>query len=514
MNKDDFKNNILNYFLALLFASVLAILQISHTFSMKLFDFKQGHPSPLNIVMPPFTGYKVPTEGESILYKFFYITKGEILSKIKVNSIKIFIKDEFPFVEVAVFVFIYFMLFLFFLIYIDRNKPNSFKRKILLFLITFLIAIAVKLTSNYSNFSIYYLPFIGITGLYLIFFDKRVAVSLTVLQSFIISIIYYFNPFLLFSFLCSSLFSMMFYKKNTRDVTYIIPFITGTFILALGVFLFGLYYNQIVLTDLKAILWTTAFLPFAFLLIQILKIYSPLFPRYDIMSYLNLDNPLLKLLKDKAPGTYQHSLSMANLAETAASSIEADGLLCRVGAYYHDIGKMLHAEYFIENQQGENPHNVLSPQESARMIKLHVSDGLQLAKEYKLPEYISQFIDKHHGSTLLEYFYEKAKITEKEVSVDDFKYPGRKPDNKETAILMIVDAIEAASRTIKEPTVQNIEAMVSKITFNKLLYSQLNSSTLTITELRKITLSLIESIKSNSHARIEYPWQKQDKKGN
>jgi putative nucleotidyltransferase with HDIG domain len=201
---------------------------------------------------------------------------------------------------------------------------------------------------------------------------------------------------------------------------------------------------------------------------------------------------------------------MANMAETVANEIGANGLLCRAGAYFHDIGKTAHPEYFIENQDGgENPHNTLSPIESARMIKLHVTIGLKLAEEYSLPEYISQFIDKHHGTSILEYFYEKAANSEngEEVNIEDFRYPGRKPDNKETAILMIVDAVEAASRTLNEPTQQEIESLITRIVFSKLLFNQLNMSGITLSDLRKIIVTLINSLRSNSHTRVRYPWQ-------
>jgi putative nucleotidyltransferase with HDIG domain len=261
--------------------------------------------------------------------------------------------------------------------------------------------------------------------------------------------------------------------------------------------------------NLISISWTLLSLPVFYLIVQLLKIYTSVFTKYNLMEYVNLDHPLLKKLKKEAPGTYQHSLAMANLAETAANEIGANGILCRVGAYYHDIGKTVSPNFFTENQQGKSPHSILEPIESATIIMSHVTNGTRLAKEHKLPKYITQFITTHHGTTVLEYFFDKANSTNKiQPNPNDFRYPGDKPTNKETAILMIVDSVEAASRSLDEITKDKLDELISKIVFKKILLNQLSKSTLTLTELRTIVLTLIDSLVNNSHSRIKYPWQK------
>jgi putative nucleotidyltransferase with HDIG domain len=342
----------------------------------------------------------------------------------------------------------------------------------------------------------------------MVFFKKDYVRALNIVLAFLISIIYNFNPIILFSFAISGGFSLFLYEKDEKELNYVFPFIIGSFLLVLIVSVFDFFFNIPLYFDLISISWSLIALPILYITIQLLKVYSPFFKKYDILNYLDLEHPLLKMIRDKAPGTWQHSLAMANMAETVANEIGANGMLCRAGAYFHDIGKIKHPEYFIENQDGENPHNALSPTESARMIKLHVTDGIKMAEEYMLPEYIAQFIDKHHGTTILEYFYEKAASVEGDtIDVEDFRYPGRKPDSKETAILMIVDAVEAASRTLTEPTQQDIETLITRIVFSKLLFNQLNQSGITLADLRKIIVTLINSLKSNSHTRVKYPWQ-------
>lgn len=512
LNREKFKNSILNHIYALIFGALLGALQLSHYVSLKMIDFLEGKEASMNIVMPPFTGFKSIVEGESLVGRYFWIVKGEILSKNKIESIELVLKKSFPIYELIIYGFLFYLFFLFFLSYVGRKNTLLFRKKFIFFLLTLLVAIFAKFTASFSTISIYYLPFIGLSGLYLIFFEKNTAIALSTLQTVIISTIYLFNPYILFAFLVAGFFSMLFYRKDLGEATFVTPFIIGIIILLIVVTLFNFLTHRPLLNDIIPILWSMIALPIFYITIQLLKVYSTLFPRYNIMSYLNLDHSLLKMLRDKAPGTYQHSLAMANLAETCAVAIGANGLLCRVGAYYHDIGKSLYSGYFIENQNGENPHDLLEPEESARMIRLHVSDGMKMAQEYNLPDYISQFIDKHHGTTLLEYFYEKSKEKNGDITTEGFRYPGRKPDSKETAILMIVDAVEAASRTLKDPTLQKIEGLVTKIIFSKILYNQLTNSTLTLTEIRKIALSLIDSIKNNAHVRIEYPWQKEEKK--
>jgi putative nucleotidyltransferase with HDIG domain len=226
-------------------------------------------------------------------------------------------------------------------------------------------------------------------------------------------------------------------------------------------------------------------------------------------------HPLLQELIRRAPGTYNHSITVASLAEAAAEAIGARGLLVRVGAYFHDIGKMLKPGYFIENQaKGDNRHDSLVPAMSTLVIIAHVKDGADLARQNKLPESIVDFVQQHHGTTLVEYFYRQA--NQKKVQEDpeggaldetSFRYPGPKPQTREAGILMLADAVESASRVLKEPTSSRIENLVDEISMKRLLDGQFDECGLTLEEVRKIGESLVKSLTAVYHGRVKYPDQ-------
>ncbi|TWT47317.1 HD family phosphohydrolase [Botrimarina hoheduenensis] len=235
------------------------------------------------------------------------------------------------------------------------------------------------------------------------------------------------------------------------------------------------------------------------------------------LSLLELGDPTHPLLQElirRAPGTYNHSITVASLAEAAAEAIGARGLLVRVGAYFHDIGKMLKPGYFIENQgQSVNQHDSLVPAMSTLVIIAHVKDGADLARQNKLPECIIDFILQHHGTTLVEFFYRQAKQRSDEAGSDSavdersFRYPGPKPQTKEAGVLMLTDAVESASRTLVEPTPSRIENLVEQLTRKRLDDGQFDECGLTLEELRLIGASLIKSLTAVYHGRVKYPGQ-------
>ncbi len=225
-------------------------------------------------------------------------------------------------------------------------------------------------------------------------------------------------------------------------------------------------------------------------------------------------HPLLQELIRRAPGTYNHSITVASLAEAAAESISARGLLVRVGAYFHDIGKMLKPGYFIENQgQGQNRHDSLVPAMSTLVIIAHVKDGADLARQNKLPGPIVDFIQQHHGTTLVEYFFRQAnekrnpEIDKVAVDESSFRYPGPKPQSKEAGVLMLADAVESATRAIKEPTPSRIENLVEELAMKRLMDGQFDESGLTLEEVRKVGESLVKSLTAVYHGRVKYPDQ-------
>jgi cyclic-di-AMP phosphodiesterase PgpH len=237
-------------------------------------------------------------------------------------------------------------------------------------------------------------------------------------------------------------------------------------------------------------------------------------PRERLVELADLENPLLKKIAGEAPGTWQHSLAMANLAEVSANAIGANALLVRVGAYYHDLGKALQPPYYIENLGGQkSPHDEISPEMSADAIFAHVTEGVRLGRASGLPEGVIDFMHMHHGDGVLEYFWGKCQEqgNPNGLTIADFRYPGVKPQSPETAILAICDAVEAASRTLKRGDTRAIEQLVQRIVYGKLHLGQLDESGLTVAELKKLANTLVETLKHANHGRIEYPWQKEER---
>ena len=246
--------------------------------------------------------------------------------------------------------------------------------------------------------------------------------------------------------------------------------------------------------------------------IGILPIFEYLFKTVTNISLLELTDfgqPLLQRLVMEAPGTYHHSLVVGNLSEAACTAVGANALLARVGAYYHDIGKLEKPEYFSENQDIKNSkHDTLSPTMSKLVIINHVNGGLELAKKYRLNPRLMDFIQRHHGTSLVYYFYRRALETleeDHEVREEGFRYPGPKPNTKETAIMLLADSVEAATRALKESSPTNIEDVVHKIINNKFIDRQLDECDLTLKDLEKISAVFIRILSGIYHTRITYP---------
>lgn len=234
---------------------------------------------------------------------------------------------------------------------------------------------------------------------------------------------------------------------------------------------------------------------------------------FDITTSLQLmelarpTHPLLRELLLKAPGTYHHSILVSNMAEEAAGRIGADALLARVGAYYHDIGKIIRPYFFVDNQvEGMNVHEHLDPRTSAQIVISHVKDGLELAKKYRLPSKIRDFIPQHQGTSLATYFYRQALESEgEEINEEDFRYPGPKPQTKETAIVMLADSCEAAVRAERPASLEEIEELVRKVISNKVLAGQLDECDLTLRDLDEIREAFISILQGVFHPRVKYP---------
>lgn len=229
----------------------------------------------------------------------------------------------------------------------------------------------------------------------------------------------------------------------------------------------------------------------------------------SLLELADGSHPLLQELVRRAPGTYTHSMTVATLAEAAAEAVAANPLLVRVGSYFHDVGKMLKPAYFIENQDGENRHDALEPALSTLIIIGHVKDGIALAKQYHLPRPVTDFIQQHHGTTLVEYFYHEAIRLQAGAGAGElepsFRYPGPKPQSREIGIVMLADAVESASRALVDPAPASLHKLVHDLLMKRLLDGQFEECGLTLTELHRVEQSLCKSLIALCHARIKYP---------
>lgn len=256
-----------------------------------------------------------------------------------------------------------------------------------------------------------------------------------------------------------------------------------------------------VLNAIASTLIATGFLP-------LIESFVRITTDQKLLELSDLNHPLLQRLQREAVGTFSHTLNVANLAEAAARAIGANALLTRVGTYYHDVGKVVKPLYFIENQPlGRNPHDKLKPATSAAIVRSHVTEGLRLATEAKLPDQVKDFIAEHHGTQPISFFYDRARELDPDAELDirDFSYPGPKPRSRETAILMLADSIESAARVLHDPTPERIRALVDRIVETKIAHGQLEDAPLTFGELTRIKEAFVTRLSGIYHQRIDYP---------
>ena len=296
-------------------------------------------------------------------------------------------------------------------------------------------------------------------------------------------------------------------KSNSIKSGYIVGIMNVFFVVTIGVFSGESEWSWFLINSLfgmgngvVSVMIATALLPY-------LETFFKITSNQTLLELSNLNHPILKRLMSNAPGTYQHSYMVANLAESAAEAVGANAILCRVGSYFHDIGKLTRPSFFAENQfSDENPHSTLSARMSKLIIISHAKDGVELAKKHKLPQEIIDIIIEHHGTSLLSLFYLKAiKSTEGDgTEKDEFRYPGPKPQSKESGIVMLADSVEAALRSIDKPTPQKIEVSIDKIINEKIDDTQLSECPLTIKELNQIKKAFMSILKGVHHNRVSY----------
>ncbi len=353
-------------------------------------------------------------------------------------------------------------------------------------------------------------PVAGGAGLAALIFAARRYCTVGLLLSFFTTIIFHGDIALFFFYFMSSMTNtwLVLRAQSRQDVVWgSVPLLLWMVLTGLGAALF----NHVELSQLPLLLLAltcnaTGSLFLLFALSPVLEMLMRYTTRFRMMELMNLEHPLLQELMMTVPGTYHHSLVVSNLVEAGAAAIGANSLLCKVGALYHDIGKISHPEYFVENQfGGPNPHDKLSPAMSALILFSHVKQGAELAAEYHLGREITDIIVQHHGTRGAMFFYNKALQMGENPRLQDYSYPGPRPQTKEAAIVMLADSVEASSRTLVDPTPARIRAHVTKIVKGVYAEGQLDESDLTFRDLNKLIDSFVRIITGLFHQRIAYP---------
>jgi putative nucleotidyltransferase with HDIG domain len=416
---------------------------------------------------------------------------------------------------------IFAILFIFFFyLYLYRKGIFTNNLNLLLVLLTLsIIIVASSLLFRFTNIPLYIIPVAIAPIILTIIFDSRVGILAAVTLAFIVGFINSAN----FEFTMATIVGCTLGLFSVRDIknrsqffftTPVIVFFSYVIVI-IGFSLASVSGWHPFLTNLAYVAINALFIVFTYPLILLFEKGFNITTDLTLIELSNTNLPLLKMLMNKAAGTFHHSLQVANLAEAAAGNIGANALLCRVGALYHDIGKMENPEYFTENQLGGNEHDNLKPRMSALVIKAHVSNGVKIAKEYKLPDMIIDFIKTHQGTSVIKYFYGKAKEQsdpeKNEIKEEDFCYDGPRPSSKETGIVMLADGVEAASRAMKTPNYQKLGQLIDKLVEARLNEGQLNETPLTFRDLSTIKRTFLNILVGVYHSRVEYPEEKVEK---
>lgn len=372
--------------------------------------------------------------------------------------------------------------------------------------------VSAKLCISINSDLIYVMPFCLLPIILKAFYDTRLALFAHLITILLVAFIVPDSFEFIFIQLMGGIISILAVLSMYRRVDLFISAIKIILVYALSYLAMEILQNtSIESIDYSKLLYLSIGGALTIIAYPLVYIFEKLFGLISDVSLLELadtNSPLLKKLQEKAPGTFQHSLQVANLAESGINEIGGNVLLVRVGALYHDIGKMKAPSYFIENQNTEvNPHDELDFNQSAEIIINHVLDGIEIAKKYKLPDRIIDFIRTHHGSSTVQYFYKKYlnNFPDGTLTQDSFRYPGPKPFSKETAVLMMADSVEAASKSIKEPNAIKIDALVEKIITEQMHNGQLDNADITLKQITLIKKIFKNKLRNIYHLRIEYP---------
>ncbi|HRR07466.1 MAG TPA: HDIG domain-containing protein [Rhodothermales bacterium] len=416
-----------------------------------------------------------------------------------------------------------FSIYSVFFLYLYLFRKPIFDRNLHVLLIAllfgaFVVAYGIVLRSGLDHAFKLVIPVTILSVMFTIVFDSRVGLFGTMTMSLVAGLLFAFD----FQLTYLTAFAGMIAVFSVRDIRNRGQFVSTAglvhFAYALGATSFALLQSNTVESYLYTMLYVAinaALTLFVYPIVWVIERVFDVTTDLTLLELSDTNRPLLKELSLRAPGTFNHSLQVSNLAEAAAVAIGANALLTRVGALYHDIGKMSKPEYFVENQQqGQNPLDALTPRMAALIIVNHVKEGLQLAQDARLPKVVQQFIPMHHGCMRIEFFYRKALEIQKEETAtileSDYRYPGPRPNTLETAILMLADGVEAASKSLEKPTLKKLEGVIDKIIEARIGDGQLKDSPLTFHDLTKIKEAFMGILGGMYHFRLKYPGQEEE----
>ncbi len=413
----------------------------------------------------------------------------------------------------GLFILVFGIMFCFWL-YLWSFRPKIFhNRRNVLFLVLciFVSCMMTEMVVTYGLFNIYILPYAIVPIVVRTFFDSRTALFTQLVIVLICSLMAPFpQEFLLLQIIAGMVVTFSLKELSERS-----QLIRCAFFIFLSYTLCYLSLNLFQEADLKKVNWMMMLyfginfilLMFTYVLVYMLEKAFGYVSSITLVELSNINTPILKKLSETCPGTFQHSLQVSILASEAAARIGADAQLVRTGALYHDIGKMSNPVFFTENQSSVNPHNQLTLDQSAQIIISHVTEGLKIAEKIALPKAVVNFIRTHHGSGKAKYFYNsfKNQYPEREIDEKMFTYPGPNPFSKETAVLMMADAVEAASRSLKEHTEESIQQLVNKIIDGQIADGLLRNAPLTFRDVETIKTVFVDKLKTMFHTRISYP---------
>lgn len=409
------------------------------------------------------------------------------------------------------------ILILLFMTYLSRYHEEYFKKPrslMMVFAMIVIFPVLVSLMMQFNKFSVYLIPFAMAPIFIRVFTDSRTAFNAHVTMILICAVAVKYQYEFIIVQMVAGLISIYSLRSLERRSQIFLSALLVTLGSAAVYFALQLIQSDDVSKLDQTIYWHFAangfLLLFAYPLMLIIEKTFGFISTVTLFELSNTNNELLRRLSEVAPGTFQHSITVGNLAAEISHKIGANGQLVRTGALYHDIGKMENPAFFTENQAGVNPHQQLTDIESARIIINHVADGLRLAEKYNLPGVIKDFITTHHGEGLAKYFYVnyKNEHPDEEVAEEAFRYPGPNPSSREQAILMMCDSVEAASRSLKEYTEESISSLVNKIIDTQVSDGFFTDCPITFHDISQAKQILIERLKSMYHTRIEYPEEK------